>query len=90
MHLLCLVLLTCMQGAGAAAFSSTGSGINGCERSTSNPVYPEPRCVCCMCVQGAVAAAFSSTGSGMLADIIPPEHRGTAMGISNIPMFIGV
>jgi MFS family permease len=41
------------------------------------------------CVQGAVAAAFSSTGSGMLADIIPPEHRGTAMGISNIPMFIG-
>ncbi|WIA31137.1 hypothetical protein OEZ86_001155 [Tetradesmus obliquus] len=40
-------------------------------------------------VQGAVAAAFSSTGAGMLADIIPPAHRGTAMGISNIPMFIG-
>jgi MFS family permease len=40
-------------------------------------------------LQGAVAAAFSSTGSGMLADIIPQQHRGTAMGIANIPMFIG-
>ncbi|WIA11174.1 hypothetical protein OEZ85_011305 [Tetradesmus obliquus] len=40
-------------------------------------------------LQGAAVAAYGSTANGVLADTWPPHLRGTALGISTIPLLIG-
>lgn len=67
-------------------------------RSVTQQPVPEvqvpaaiPHATCDMCTICCVlaVAAFLTTGNGVIADIFPPEQRGTASGLFMISLLIG-